>query len=48
VSPFTLEPQDLMGIHGRDEKISLLEFNNGTERMKRIVGGYVSKLPDTD
>ena len=48
VSPFTLEPQDLMGIHGKNEKILLREFNNGTERMKRIIGVYISKLPAAD
>ncbi len=37
VSPFFLEPQDFLGIHGPDESIPLDEFDRGVERMERIV-----------
>ncbi len=37
VSPFFLEPQDFLGIHGVDEAIPLEELDRGVERMKRIV-----------
>ncbi len=37
VSPFFLEPQDFLGIHGPDESIPLVELDRGVERMKRIV-----------
>jgi acetylornithine deacetylase/succinyl-diaminopimelate desuccinylase-like protein len=37
VSPFFLEPQDFLGIHGPDEAIPLAELDRGVERMRRIV-----------
>ena len=37
VSPFTLEPQDLLGIHGADERIPLRELDRGVERMREVV-----------
>lgn len=37
VSPFFLEPQDFIGIHGPDESIPLDELDRGVERMRRIV-----------
>jgi acetylornithine deacetylase/succinyl-diaminopimelate desuccinylase-like protein len=37
VSPFFLEPQDFLGIHGPDESIPLAELDRGVERMRRIV-----------
>ena len=37
VSPFFLEPQDFLGIHGPDESIPLAELGRGVERMTRIV-----------
>jgi acetylornithine deacetylase/succinyl-diaminopimelate desuccinylase-like protein len=37
VSPFFLEPQTFLGIHGVDESIPLDELDRGVERMKRIV-----------
>jgi acetylornithine deacetylase/succinyl-diaminopimelate desuccinylase-like protein len=36
-SPFALEPQDLLGIHGTDEHIPLAELDRGVDRMRRIV-----------
>lgn len=36
-SPFTLEPQDLMGIHGADEHIPVAELDRGVERTRRLV-----------
>ena len=36
-SPFTLEPQDLLGIHGADERIPLRELDRGVERLREIV-----------
>jgi acetylornithine deacetylase/succinyl-diaminopimelate desuccinylase-like protein len=40
-SPFTLEPQDLLGIHGVDEGIPLVELDRGVERLRRIVASWV-------
>ena len=37
VSPFFLEPQTFLGIHGIDEGIPLDELDRGVERMRRIV-----------
>jgi acetylornithine deacetylase/succinyl-diaminopimelate desuccinylase-like protein len=37
VSPFVLEPQEMLTIHGADERIPLIELERGVERMKRIV-----------
>jgi acetylornithine deacetylase/succinyl-diaminopimelate desuccinylase-like protein len=37
VSPFFLEPQDFLGIHGPDEAIPVTELERGVERMRRIV-----------
>lgn len=37
VSPFFIEPQDFLGIHGPDEAIPLAELDRGVERMRRIV-----------
>lgn len=37
VSPFFLEPQDFLGIHGADESIPVAELDRGVERMRRIV-----------
>jgi acetylornithine deacetylase/succinyl-diaminopimelate desuccinylase-like protein len=37
VSPFFLEPQRFLGIHGADESIPLAELERGVERMRRIV-----------
>jgi acetylornithine deacetylase/succinyl-diaminopimelate desuccinylase-like protein len=36
-SPFALEPQDLLGIHGADERIPLRELDRGVERLRQIV-----------
>jgi acetylornithine deacetylase/succinyl-diaminopimelate desuccinylase-like protein len=36
-SPFAIEPQDLLGIHGADEHIPLAELDRGVDRMKRVV-----------
>jgi len=37
VSPFAIEPQDLLGIHGADERIPLRELDRGVERMREVV-----------
>jgi len=37
VSPFFIEPQEFLGIHGPDEAIPLAELDRGVERMRRIV-----------
>ena len=37
VSPFALEPQDLLGIHGADERIPLRELDRGVERLREVV-----------
>jgi acetylornithine deacetylase/succinyl-diaminopimelate desuccinylase-like protein len=42
ISPFTLEPQDVLGIHGIDEHIPLDAFDRGTDRLRRVVGLWVS------
>ncbi len=39
-SPFALEPQDLLGIHGADERIPLRELDRGIERMRRVVRAW--------
>jgi acetylornithine deacetylase/succinyl-diaminopimelate desuccinylase-like protein len=36
-SPFTLEPQDLGGIHAADEGIPVTELDRGIERLRRVV-----------
>lgn len=36
-SPFAIEPQDLLGIHGPDEHIPLAELDRGVDRMRRVV-----------
>ncbi|HXT51886.1 MAG TPA: M20/M25/M40 family metallo-hydrolase [Thermoanaerobaculia bacterium] len=36
-SPFTLEPQDLLGIHGADERIPLRELDRGVARLRELV-----------
>jgi len=41
ISPFMLEPQDSLGIHGADERIPLDELDRGVERLRRIVTGWV-------
>lgn len=45
VSPFALEPQDLLGIHGADERIPLAELDRGVERMERIVRRWAQATP---
>lgn len=40
VSPFLVEAEDLLGIHGTDERIPLEAFDAGVERMKRLVRGW--------
>lgn len=42
VSPFFLEPQRFLGIHGADESIPLAELERGVERMRRIVRAVVT------
>jgi carboxypeptidase PM20D1 len=42
ISPFTLEPQDALGIHGADEKIPLEQLDRGVDRLRRIVAGWVA------
>jgi len=37
ISPFALEPQDLLGIHGADERIPLRELDRGVERLREVV-----------
>ena len=48
VSPFFLEPQDLLGIHGTDERIPLAELERGTERMRQIVRRIALAAPADD
>jgi acetylornithine deacetylase/succinyl-diaminopimelate desuccinylase-like protein len=36
-SPFTIEPQDLLGIHGADERIPLRELDRGVARLREVV-----------
>ena len=36
-SPFAIEPQDLLGIHGADERIPLRELDRGVERLRNVV-----------
>jgi acetylornithine deacetylase/succinyl-diaminopimelate desuccinylase-like protein len=36
-SPFALEPQDLLGIHGADERIPLRELDRGVARLREVV-----------
>lgn len=43
VSPFFLEPQVFLGIHGPDEAIPLAELRRGIERMERIVAALVTR-----
>jgi acetylornithine deacetylase/succinyl-diaminopimelate desuccinylase-like protein len=43
VSPFFLEPQDFLGIHGPNESIPLGEFDRGVERMRRIVAACAAR-----
>jgi acetylornithine deacetylase/succinyl-diaminopimelate desuccinylase-like protein len=43
VSPFFLEPQDFLGIHGPDEAIPLAELDRGVERMTRIVAACATR-----
>jgi acetylornithine deacetylase/succinyl-diaminopimelate desuccinylase-like protein len=43
VSPFFLEPQDFLGIHGPDESIPLAELDRGVERMTRIVAAGATR-----
>ena len=40
LSPFVLRSELLSGIHGVDERIPLVEFERGVERMKDIVAAY--------
>ncbi len=42
LSPFSLAPADLNGIHNPNERIPLAEFDRGVERMRRIVAAYVA------
>ena len=42
VSPFALEVADLATVHGPDERIPLDVFDQGVERMKRIVRALVA------
>jgi acetylornithine deacetylase/succinyl-diaminopimelate desuccinylase-like protein len=44
-SPFTIEPQDLLGIHGADERIPVAELDRGVERLQRIVQGWALDSP---
>ncbi|HXT20798.1 MAG TPA: M20/M25/M40 family metallo-hydrolase, partial [Thermoanaerobaculia bacterium] len=39
-SPFAIEPQDLLGIHGADERIPLRELDRGVERMRAVVRAW--------
>lgn len=41
LSPFFLEPETFLGIHGPDEAIPLAELDRGVERMTRIVEACV-------
>jgi len=41
ISPFPLEPQDALGIHGANERIPLDELDRGVDRLRRIVAGWV-------
>jgi len=43
VSPFFLEPQAFLGIHGPDELIPIGELDRGVERMRRIVRACVAR-----
>jgi acetylornithine deacetylase/succinyl-diaminopimelate desuccinylase-like protein len=43
LAPFTLEGEDLQGIHGPDERIPLAELDRGVERTRRIVEAYARK-----
>jgi acetylornithine deacetylase/succinyl-diaminopimelate desuccinylase-like protein len=47
VSPFFLEPQTFLGIHGIDESIPLDELDRGIERMRRIVEACAAASPET-
>jgi acetylornithine deacetylase/succinyl-diaminopimelate desuccinylase-like protein len=40
LSPFALEPQDLLGIHGADERIPLAELDRGVERLREVVRAW--------
>ena len=40
VSPFVLWGEVVRGIHGPDERIPLVEFERGVDRMRRIVAAY--------
>jgi acetylornithine deacetylase/succinyl-diaminopimelate desuccinylase-like protein len=42
-SPFALEPDELRGVHGPDERIPLTEFDRGVERMKRVLTEIVER-----
>ena len=42
ISTFSLEGDDLRGIHGPDERIPLAELDRGVERMRRILSSYVA------
>ncbi len=42
LAPFALEPPDLRGIHGPDERIPIVELDRGVERTRRIVASYVA------
>lgn len=40
VTPFKLGPEESKGIHGPDERIPLVEFDRGVERMRRMVSFF--------
>jgi acetylornithine deacetylase/succinyl-diaminopimelate desuccinylase-like protein len=42
LAPFALEPPDLRGIHGPDERIPVAELDRGVERTRRIVAAYAA------
>lgn len=43
LSPFFLEPQDFLGIHGPDEAIPLEELDAGVERMRKTVAACAAR-----
>ncbi|HXO22876.1 MAG TPA: M20/M25/M40 family metallo-hydrolase [Thermoanaerobaculia bacterium] len=42
LSPFAGEGEDMAGIHGPDERISLAELDRGVRRMQRILAAYAA------
>lgn len=43
VSPFALDGESLGGIHGPDERLPLAVFDEGVERMRRVVEAIVTR-----